>query len=71
MALSLNPIGKTLKNAARLRTIVAVFAKHGFHNVAERVKLGRFVVERIFSGDIENLSAAERVRMSFEELGAK
>lgn len=69
MALGLNPIGKTLKNAARLRTIVAVFAKHGFHNVAERVKLGRFVVERIFSGDIEKLSAAERVRMSFEELG--
>ena len=48
---------------------MAVFAKHGFHNVAERVKLGRFVVERIFSGDIENLSVAERVRMSFEELG--
>ena len=48
---------------------MAVFAKHGFHNVAERVKLGRFVVERIFSSDLENLSVAERVRMSFEELG--
>jgi ubiquinone biosynthesis protein len=48
---------------------VGVFARHGFHNVAERVKLGRFIVERIFSGDIEKLSAAERVRMSFEELG--
>lgn len=48
---------------------MAVFARHGFHNVAERVKLGRFVVERLLSGDIEKLSAAERVRMSFEELG--
>lgn len=46
-----------------------MFARHGFHNVAERVKLGRFIVERVLAGDIEKLSAAERVRLSFEELG--
>lgn len=63
-------IGKTLKNAARLRTIVGVFAKHGFHNIAERVKLGRFVLERLNAHpEIENLSAPVRIRMSFEELG--
>ncbi|MDG0817100.1 ABC1 kinase family protein [Bdellovibrio svalbardensis] len=63
-------IGKTLKNAARLRTIVGVFAKHGFHKVAEKVKLGKFIIERLnSSSDIETLSMAERMRMSFEELG--
>ena len=63
-------IGKTLKNAARLRTIVAVFAKHGFHQVAEKVKLGKFIIERLNTApDIEGLSMAERTRISFEELG--
>lgn len=63
-------IGKTLKNAARLRTIVGVFARHGFHNIAERVKLGRFVLERLSAHpEIEKLSAPVRIRMSFEELG--
>lgn len=63
-------IGRTLKNAGRMRTIVGIFAKHGFANVAERVKLGRFVIERLSAADnLENLSIAERVRMSFEELG--
>lgn len=63
-------IGRTLKNAARLRTIVGVFAKHGFHNVAERIKLGQFLLERFSAkSDIEKFSIAERIRMSFEELG--
>lgn len=62
-------IGRTLKNAARLRTIVGVFARHGFANVAERIKLGRFLLERISSTDLERYSVGERIRMSFEELG--
>lgn len=63
-------IGKTLKNASRLRTIVGVFAKHGFANIAERLKLGRFILDRLHANeDIEKLSIAERVRLSFEELG--
>ncbi len=63
-------IGKTLKNASRLRTIVGVFAKHGFSNVAERIKLGRFVLERLSSPEnLDKYSTAERIRMSFEELG--
>ncbi len=63
-------IGQTIRNAARLRTIVGVFAKHGFHNVAERMKLGRFLLERLNAGqDMDRYTMAERVRMSFEELG--
>ncbi len=71
MALGLkrNPIRKTLQNAARLRTIVSVFAKHGFHNIAERIKLGRFLVERLSGTDMDRYSAPQRVRMAFEELG--
>lgn len=63
-------IGKTLKNAGRLRTIVGVFARHGFHNLAERVKLGQFIIDRLKADvDIEKHSIPERIRMSFEELG--
>jgi ubiquinone biosynthesis protein len=63
-------IGRTLRNASRLRVIVGVFARHGFHNIAERVKLGRFLLERISSSvEEERYTTAERIRMSFEELG--
>lgn len=63
-------IGRTFKNAARLRTIVGVFAKHGFANIAEKIKLGRFVLDRLNAReDLEKFSMAERMRMSFEELG--
>lgn len=63
-------LGRTIKNAGRLRTIVGVFAKHGFSNVAERIKLGRFLIERLSAADnIDQLSIPERIRMSFEELG--
>lgn len=65
MALELR---RTLQNAVRLRTIVATFAKHGFHNIAERIKLGRFLIER-FSGSEDRFSAPQRLRMAFEELG--
>jgi ubiquinone biosynthesis protein len=63
-------IGQTFKNAARLRQIVGVFAKHGFHNVAEKARLGRFILKKVAkSEDLESLSAAERMRLAFEELG--
>lgn len=58
-----------LRNAARLKTIVAVFARFGFQNVAERIRLGRFLVERIGGIDSDQYSTAERLRMAFEELG--
>lgn len=64
-----NPLRKTLQNAARLRVIVSVFAKHGFHNIAQRIKLGRFLVERLSGSDTDLYSAPQRMRMAFEELG--
>ncbi len=49
---------------------MGVFARHGFHNVAEKVKLGKFIIDRLnTSPEMDNLTAPERVRMSFEELG--
>ncbi len=65
----INPIGSTLKNASRLKEIVSVFARHGFENLAERARLGRFVIEKLTRHDLENLSVPERLRLSFEELG--
>ncbi len=71
MRLLLSPgqIGRTLKNAARFRVIVGTFAKYGFQDVAERVHLGRFVPRRFRDPEIAELSAPERMRLCFEELG--
>lgn len=46
-----------------------MFARHGFQSLAVRAKLGRFVLDRILSHEYEHLSAPERVRLSFEQLG--
>jgi ubiquinone biosynthesis protein len=64
-------LGKTLKNAARLKTIISVFARHGFENTLERLQLGRFILEKISPNrdDLEKYTIAQRIRMSFEELG--
>ncbi|MCB0415678.1 MAG: AarF/ABC1/UbiB kinase family protein, partial [Bdellovibrionales bacterium] len=62
------PLG-TIKNAARLKKIVGVFAKNGFENLAERAKLGKFIFEKVTSSTVRKLSAPERLRISFEELG--
>jgi ubiquinone biosynthesis protein len=69
LGLRLNPLGKTLKNAARLKTIVGVFAKHGFYKIAERINLGQYIKDRWVTSSLENYTTAERIRMSFEELG--
>jgi ubiquinone biosynthesis protein len=47
-----------------------VLGKHGFQNVLEKAKLGRFILEKFSSEEVlEKYTAAERLRMSFEELG--
>ena len=46
-----------------------MFAKNGFQNVAEKIKLGRFLIERFSKPGIERFTAPERMRMAFEELG--
>ncbi len=66
MALELK---RTLQNAARLRIIVGIFAKHGFHNIAERIKLGKFLLERLSGPEVDRFSAPQRMRIAFEELG--
>lgn len=58
-----------LRNVARMRTILGVFANHGFQSLAVRAKLGRFILDRFISKDLEGFTTAERVRMSFEKLG--
>lgn len=64
-------LGRTLKNAGRLKVIVGVFAKHGFTQILEKAKLGQFILDRVThsAASDENLTTAQRVRMSFEELG--
>lgn len=46
-----------------------MFAKNGFQNVAEKIRLGRFVLERFSKPGIDSYTPAERMRMAFEELG--
>ncbi len=64
-------IGKTLKNASRLKTILAVFAKHGLRNLVEKLNLDNFLQSTLSSGQTEkeHLSVPQRLRLSFEELG--
>src|SRR6202035_5379182 len=63
-------VRNTLKSASRLRTIVGVFAKHGFQNVLEKAKLGRYFLKKLSSEtDMQRYTVAARVRMCFEELG--
>lgn len=61
--------GASLKHAARLRRIVAVLARYGFRDAAERAGLGRFLIGRLRDAELEHLSVAERLRLAFEELG--
>lgn len=62
-------IGETIKNASRLRKIVSVFARNGFQDVAQRIRLNSFISSRSSSSETSHLSMAQRVRISFEELG--
>ena len=48
---------------------MGVFAKNGFENLAERAKLGRYVLDKFTSSGVQDLSVGERLRISFEELG--
>lgn len=48
---------------------MAVFAKHGFREVVERIKLGRYILSMVTSDEVATLTTEERLRLSFEELG--
>lgn len=60
---------KTLKNANRLKTIVSIFAKHGFARLAEKLKLGRYLLDKFGQAEDTDTPIPVRLRKSFEELG--
>ena len=64
-------ISLAVKNAARLREVLAVFARHGFTDVIVRMNLDRFMLpkwQRFFEEQAE-IPSEERLRVAFETLG--
>ncbi len=64
-------IGQTVKNVARLKSILVVMGRHGLAEIAERMRLDRLIPGFKFmrkEGDAK-LTLPERVRLTFEELG--
>ncbi len=64
-------IGQAVKNVQRLRQILAVFAKHGFGDLVDRMDLGKFLPGRLgaFAESQAEKTTPERLRLAFEELG--
>ena len=64
-------LGQAVKNVQRLRQIIAIFAKHGFVDVVDRMSLGKFLPSRLaaFAESQADIPPQERLRQSFEELG--
>ncbi len=64
-------IGQAVKNVQRLRQMIAVFVKHGFVDVVDRMNLNKFLPGRLKAYAIAQAdkTIAERLRLAFEELG--
>lgn len=64
-------IGQTVKNVARLKTILVVMGRHGLAEIAERMRLDRLIPGFKFKRERgeERLTVAQRIRLTFEELG--
>ena len=64
-------IGQAVKNVQRLRQILAVFSKHGFVDIVDRMDLGKFLPSRLaaYAESQADISTPERLRQAFEELG--
>jgi ubiquinone biosynthesis protein len=64
-------LGQAVKNVQRLRQVLGVFAKYGFVDVVDRMKLGKFLPSRLaaFAETQAEKSIQERLRLAFEELG--
>src|SRR3989338_9963640 len=64
-------IGQTVRNVGRFRTIVGVFARHGFDEIVNRMTLSKYIPFRIRGKkeEIKKWTAAQRLKMCFEELG--
>ncbi|MGE0617023.1 MAG: ABC1 kinase family protein [Bacteriovoracia bacterium] len=63
-------LGQAVKNVQRFRHIVAVFARHGFSDIVQRMDLGRYLPTRFVPQD-EDLqqNTPMRLRKAFEQLG--
>ena len=63
-------ISRTLKMTKRMRKIVSVLAHHGFHQFIEKMHFHRLSIKKSTrTKNLKSYSIAERLRMSFEELG--
>ena len=64
-------LGKAVKNVQRLKQIIAVFARHGFVDIVDRMNLAKFLPARLaaVAEAQSEQSLPERLRISFEELG--
>lgn len=63
-------ITHTFKNVSRLREILAIFFRHGFAEMIDRMHLGRFLPgSRSEDPGSSHLPPQARLRLAFEELG--
>ncbi len=64
-------LGQAVKNVQRLRQIIAVFARHGFGDLVDRMDLGKFLPGRLgaLAEAQSEKTTPERLRLAFEELG--
>ncbi len=68
-------IGRTYRNLARYRQILAVLFKYGFDDIVDLLKIDQYIeiglqmISRNRRERVERLSRAVRVRMAIEELG--
>jgi ubiquinone biosynthesis protein len=64
-------LGQAVKNVQRLRQIISAFARHGFVDIVDRMKLGKFLPSRLaaFAESQADQSVPMRLRLAFEELG--
>ncbi len=73
--MTLLSLRKTYRSAQRARQIVNVFLRHGFGSIIDQIQLGRYIPfrKRLKSfgqwSAPKGISAPERLRMSFAELG--
>jgi len=62
-------IGTAFKNAGRASEILQTFARHGFADLVQRMKLERLIKRAEASGEQAQVPVPVRLRRAFEELG--
>ncbi|HEY8279979.1 MAG TPA: AarF/UbiB family protein [Bdellovibrionota bacterium] len=63
-------VTRTVRNIARIKQITSVLAKHGFQELMEKLGFARFVPQKYRRLKIDDpVTAPERLRIAFEELG--